>query len=467
MNDDGPATYEAWDMTAPVVPPRSRLFHISPVGFGTALVECLTSYFSRVAQAHSVSPGVLQNHEVPKYGARRTNIFYYELKPRVRAFTATINGTGAVAADYVSAIGRLTAREDLHYLTMVPWRPLLPAPMLMRGVAAWCPVCLTGWEKAGSTIYVPLLWTLEAVKFCPCHRRPLRLTCPHCSLPQPLLGQCSWVGFCTHCKGWLGSDSGADGPDRYSVLRPGSPEWEIWAATQIGDLIEAAFQNPSLITTERLAELLWIGCDLEGTSSFARLLGVSSNTVCDWRRGDKHPVLPAYLRLARIFNVTLADLLTGKVSPAELRKLNFEDMPRWCNLWARRHTRFDKAVASRHMDEALRDTPVRSLHSIERRTGFHKATLQKYFPDQCRALIKRFREFSAASLQERQAKRIAEFRQVALQLHEQGTELFVNTVLKRMCPPRQLEFRIARGVLAEVKREIQERCAHFDATATS
>jgi hypothetical protein len=35
---------------------------------------------------------------------------------------------------------------------------------------------------------------------------------------------------------------------------------------------------------------------------------------------------------------------------------------------------------------------------------------------------------------------------VAYQLHEQGTELFVNTVLKRMSVPKSLDFRIARVV---------------------
>jgi hypothetical protein len=42
MSNDSRAAYETWDMTAPAVPPRSRLFHINPVGFGTWLVECLT-----------------------------------------------------------------------------------------------------------------------------------------------------------------------------------------------------------------------------------------------------------------------------------------------------------------------------------------------------------------------------------------------------------------------------------------
>jgi hypothetical protein len=43
MRDDGLATYEKWDMTAPAVPPRSRFFNLSPTGFGTSMVECLTS----------------------------------------------------------------------------------------------------------------------------------------------------------------------------------------------------------------------------------------------------------------------------------------------------------------------------------------------------------------------------------------------------------------------------------------
>ena len=55
-----------------------------------------------------------------------------------------------------------------------------------------------------------------------------------------------------------------------------------------------------------------------------------------------------------------------------------------------------------------------------------------------------------------------EFRQLAYQLHEQGTELFVNTVRKRMSVPKSLDCSIARVVLAEVKREIQDRFTQVD-----
>lgn len=65
-----------------------------------------------------------------------------------------------------------------------------------------------------------------------------------------------------------------------------------------------------------------------------------------------------------------------------------------------------------------------------------------------------FESIAAASIQERQANKIAEFRQIAYQLHEQETELFVNRVLTRMSVPKSLDYRIARELLAEIKREI-------------
>jgi TniQ len=233
MPTDGIVPYETWDMATPQVPPRSRFFNLEPVGLGTGLVESLTSYFSRLAQAHSVSPGALHHHEVMKQGAGRRNMFTCGINFRARCFTSGINSIGGVAADFVSALSTLTSRSDLAYLTMIPWKTLFPPQMLMRGVAAWCPVCLTSWEKAGKAVYVPLLWALEVVKFCPYHRCQLRLTCPHCGLPQPLIGQCSWVGFCTRCKRWLGLDSGKDDLQRYSVVQ------------------QERFRNPQLLTREQ------------------------------------------------------------------------------------------------------------------------------------------------------------------------------------------------------------------------
>jgi hypothetical protein len=46
--------YEVWEEepVAPVSP--SKLYHLEPIGIGTPLIESLTSYVSRLANAHSV-----------------------------------------------------------------------------------------------------------------------------------------------------------------------------------------------------------------------------------------------------------------------------------------------------------------------------------------------------------------------------------------------------------------------------
>ena len=51
--------FESWSLTTPPLPPRTVLYSIKPIGVGTALVESLTGYVARLAEAHSVSVGNL------------------------------------------------------------------------------------------------------------------------------------------------------------------------------------------------------------------------------------------------------------------------------------------------------------------------------------------------------------------------------------------------------------------------
>ena len=53
------ALLESWSLSRPPLPPRSQLYSLEPIGVGTALVESLTGYVARLAEAHSVSVGDL------------------------------------------------------------------------------------------------------------------------------------------------------------------------------------------------------------------------------------------------------------------------------------------------------------------------------------------------------------------------------------------------------------------------
>ena len=45
---------ESWEVTAPVLPRRARFYPLEPIGVGTPLVEGLTGYLLRLADAHAV-----------------------------------------------------------------------------------------------------------------------------------------------------------------------------------------------------------------------------------------------------------------------------------------------------------------------------------------------------------------------------------------------------------------------------
>jgi transcriptional regulator with XRE-family HTH domain len=368
MRTDGFAAYETWDLTMPMVPPRSRLYNLDPAGFGTSMVECLTSYFSRLAEAHCLSPGVLVQHELMPHGAGARNMFSFKTNGRARCFTSCINGKDSVAGNFASVLGNLTRRGDLKYLTMIPWKPLLPSKFLMRNVAAWCPDCLIAWKQSGKTVYVPLLWTLEVVKFCPYHRRPLCLTCPHCKLAQGPLGQRSRVGFCARCRRSLAVDSGKDDSKRYSALRQETPEWEMWVANQVAQMIEAGFHNPPLLTREQLSELIRIASDLVGLTKLAQILGVSATAVYEWQIRGVQPTFVLYLRLARVLNVPLAEFLTGVAKPARIHSLRLIRLPQWRNVWIQPPSAFNNRDAARHMNATLTEVPPPSLMAFAKRT---------------------------------------------------------------------------------------------------
>ena len=56
--------FDSWDCTPPVLPPRSWLYALAPIGIGTPFVESLSGYVARLAEAHAVSVGDLVGREL-------------------------------------------------------------------------------------------------------------------------------------------------------------------------------------------------------------------------------------------------------------------------------------------------------------------------------------------------------------------------------------------------------------------
>jgi len=123
--------YGPMDLTLPATPPRTRLYHLAPIGVGTATVESLTGYVMRLAEEHTVSTSTLT-----------TAALLPVMKPQCLADVPAatwllddgprFNGTGATTRDAVAALACLSGRQDLVFLTLRAWEQVL-AP---HGVSA-------------------------------------------------------------------------------------------------------------------------------------------------------------------------------------------------------------------------------------------------------------------------------------------------------------------------------------------
>lgn len=237
--------YGEWDVTIPVLPPRSRLYRLEPCGIGTPYVESLTSYIARLAHMHCVSIRTLIEQEI--LPLHYQGISAPKKKSRVNAFWInsgfTLNGLSSFARKWVETLQALTTHDDLRFLTMLTWNEVIASPRLLRRTKAWCPLCYEECRQTQQTIYEPLLWVINSIETCLKHQLPLLDQCQECREKLPFLAPNIWPGYCSQCGAWLGS----------SLMRPITElklgdrdelKLRCWIARVVGELIAAA---PSLL----------------------------------------------------------------------------------------------------------------------------------------------------------------------------------------------------------------------------
>src|SRR5208282_1428631 len=157
-----PHSFEAWEQRGPTLPSRSSLYRLAPCGIGTPYVESLSSYITRLADAHVVSVWRLIRHVLSPLNHRR-------LSRATKCYAYPANGLGKNSQVLLETLQAATCRRDLHLLTLCSLQGIVSQPMVFRSLEAWCPACLEEWRTSGSPIYSPLLWALRLVTVCPVH----------------------------------------------------------------------------------------------------------------------------------------------------------------------------------------------------------------------------------------------------------------------------------------------------------
>ncbi|MDH3674029.1 MAG: TniQ family protein [Anaerolineae bacterium] len=384
-------SYPTWKLALPQLPPRSRLYHLCPLGLGTPLVESLTSYLVRLAQAHCVSVGQLLRHEIAPASDELT-FQSGSLSSWFKSFY-TINGLDHFARNFARTLQRLTLHSQLQYLTMLTWAQVLPTKRLLRPSRAWCPACYQSWSETGQPLYDPLLFSLRVVTICPVHHQHLVSQCPYldCQRPVPFLAARIQPGFCPCCNRSLALfPSELQAPTQDELL------WQKWVGLTVGQLLSAAPTLSTPPSKDRIATTLSAyATQLTGgtTKYLAHKLDLPARTLQCWRRGTRLPHLTSLLQLSYRLGTSPLDFLTQ--DPLVINPTPFTFLQDNPFLQASRR---NIALLKPHQVRTALETaltseePPPSFTQMVRRLGYqYPSLLRRQFPELCRAISARYR----------------------------------------------------------------------------
>lgn len=401
----------SWDLSLPITPQPSRLFHLEPIGIGTPNVESLTGYIARLAEAHSVSPGVLFGHELlplldnPYWQNQlskkeKTAILGYGFL----AQTPTINGTGKVASQWVQVLENATLQSGLRRLTLVEWRDFLSTLNLLRRKRAWCSACYQEWSIRKLPLYEPLIWSFEATNICVSHRRRLQSTCHNCNRQSYPLSTKTRPGFCSCCGFWLGRSLSKPLPAE--ILSDAEAEWETFVATSVGNLLSTPLARFARQPTKETIARSLDSCIKQlfggNASILSREARIAKQTITNWRRGSITPHLEGLLRVCFHSKLPLISFLSEAIStvaridePAPLTVLNVQTNKQ------RPPRKLDLVETERLLENALTERPPRCLSHVAQSVDRRATTFRHHFPELCKAIVARYAAYEEHCLRNR------------------------------------------------------------------
>ena len=419
------------------MPERSRLYNLPPIGLGTVLVECLSSYINRLALAYRVNARRLVASEViPRLsGGQYGQAGSFPLGGFGRSRSMTVNGAGAVAEDWATTLGQLTGVEELRQLTVSQWASSLPTWGLLRTVPGWCPLCYHHWRERGQPLYLPLLWALRAVTICVEHRIWLRERCPHCRRSQSALAARASPGFCTQCGAWLGEQGSADASVDAETLA-----WQTWVVQAVEELYLASrvFGSPpwQALPQGIAACVEAVG----GTRRLGRLVQVPGVLFSAWRKRQRTPSLTYVLAVSYVLDLSPLQLMT--VEPRRLREA----------LWAKEVYRSAPAFKYKMPNSVGEQTRIHAffqevlagevgplpLRQVARHLGVGEKYLVGRFPQECTEVTAQYLAHRTRRAQERVERECEEVRQTMLLLQRQGIAPTLAQVSARLSTPHIL-----------------------------
>lgn len=301
----------------------------------------------------------------------------------------SISGLSPGAERWVEVLEKLTLQRRLCFLTMLTWRNVLTANSLLRSIRAWCSRCLQEQRDCGETVYEQLLWTLKTVNGCVRHQSRLETICPQCGKQPPPFASEVFSGICPSCREWLGY---SDQPKR-SNIDGEDLKYQLWIASQMGELIAAAPSQSSEPSRARLTKIVpkLIKRAADGNATaFAEIVGIRRITIYLWLQREYVPTTDFMLKICYRLGVSFSDILTKQEIFADadfngnLQTLN--QSVATAMLPHREETLKNQLLA------ALEETPPPNLREVADRLGYKGTScLRERCPELVKLLTSRHR----------------------------------------------------------------------------
>lgn len=290
------------------LPERSQLYNVEPIGVGTANVESLTGYISRISNLHCFKTGdliskvitpIVHKDYLSSIAERGGDGFYKS--------AGAINGIGNLAGDFVKVLESLTTRDDLRATTLLNIAHLVPTRGLLRKTKAWCSRCYHQDTTNNEEVYERLLWNFQAVSVCVYHDQKLSFHCPCCDSTIPVITRKSRPGFCSNCETWLGGDQAK------------AIEGELFIAAKrqvilISEILSTQLYrfdvDPNSSTSISSSLLYYIKKYFnDDKSKAAKYIGVPKSTFTGWYKGESLPQIKSLVLICMKLGVTIVEFL--------------------------------------------------------------------------------------------------------------------------------------------------------------
>jgi AraC-like DNA-binding protein len=383
--------YQSWDVQKPAIPPRSRFYHLEPIGVGTPYVESLAGYLIRLALEHCVNVGQLILTEIAPIISREKDKSSGQIQSISKVCgidrdRTALNGMGLMATNLVMALEALTVRNDLRCLTLLPLAEIVAKRGLLRPIRAWCPICYQEWLNSDRSIYEPLLWSIKIIEFCPYHHHRLLSKCPHCHQQQLVLCRNSRPGYCNKCGHWLGQRSLKKA---VSGLRTAETfnNHSSYIFNNIGELIGAASTHKLPADSSRVQQVLsrYIKVYEGNVTALSRFVGIGVATLSCWYQDATLPQIDKLLQLTERLQISLMDFLTTDILADDglSQAAILPSPPSQPRKPLKKLDRQRKQVIQLVLEQVLQESPPPSLQDVARRLNYRPLVLQYHFSELC------------------------------------------------------------------------------------